>query len=566
MKKWIALAAVCVLLALGLSFPVRRGAAPEPPVTTEVPTVPVTTAAPTEPAAPEEPERLTELAGPDIRPEEDLAGLAARPGEAAVLLARLDQRSMELRYRVLLADPADAAVTASVELAPFPGQWGQPELVLTEEELLLVDAAGERCAAFDRSGTFLGCRDYPVMSADNLGWQNPLIGGDLFWKERDHAEYSDVFSQELGHVLGFYDETDRLCVLREPYDSVSACLGHRLLVQHFPEGGPRLVYRLLDLDAGLCLDQVEFEPSPEEPDSGVNPSYAVMCEEWVLIGLDRGSAELPRQRVMLWRPGTEDPRPLDWEPLTRAWLNSQLSSLCNTLKSRGLTIHLDEAPDPALTPTTGLAAAENVCETGCSLFGEYRILSQLKAFTDKLPGGFLRELYSDMPGAEPWNRDSLHIYLVRSIPGDAAAFANAWTEPMMICFATEEYNATHPAHELMHIIDFRLSQYFYTQRRDMEDEWLALSPYYGYNTDLSEAQEAQLEQYFVSLYASTNTAEDRAETFQMLFDCQEPLSEARWYAEHPGIQAKVKWLTDSIRAAFPSVQAVEQAWWEKPVE
>jgi hypothetical protein len=78
---------------------------------------------------------------------------------------------------------------------------------------------------------------------------------------------------------------------------------------------------------------------------------------------------------------------------------------------------LDEAPAPEQTPTTGLAVSESVCDVGASLFGQYRILAGLKAFADKLPAGFLRELYSGMPDSDT-DRDSLHVYLVRNIPFD----------------------------------------------------------------------------------------------------------------------------------------------------
>ena len=181
---------------------------------------------------------------------------------------------------------------------------------------------------------------------------------------------------------------------------------------------------------------------------------------------------------------------------------------------------------------------------------------------DKLPAGFLRELYSGMPDSDT-DRDSLHVYLVRNIPGDASAFANAWMEPMMVCFATEEYLPSQLPHEFMHLIDYRLNQYNARVGRDLENEWSRLSPWWAYDSWLTDKQQQEVEGYFVSLYARTNSTEDRAETFQALFDSEEPVSEQWWYAEHPGVQAKAAYLVKAIRAAFPSVQAVEAACWEK---
>ena len=41
------------------------------------------------------------------------------------------------------------------------------------------------------------------------------------------------------------------------------------------------------------------------------------------------------------------------------------------------------------------------------------------------------------------------------------------------------------------------------------------------------------------------------------------MEELWWYPDHPGVLAKARWLTQTIREAFPSVQAQERAWWEK---
>lgn len=564
-NKILALGLVCVLVALCLIFPVWRTAKPEPTETTEAPTVPVTTEARTVPTTTEAPEPeplgLVEVMGLEIGADEGVFGLCCADGMGYLMLQRWDQQAWTSRYRLITLDPETAAVTAETELESVPQEAGYDRLKVTAGEVLLIDETGERCAAYDGNGAFLGFRDYPVMSRENRGWQNRLLKDDCFWKDTDFASYTDGEDGELSRLVAFYDETDRIHALKEPYDGLAAAAGHRVLTRNPAEDS--LTYVLCDFDAELRLGEVVLSASDVAGAQWVNSWGAAIGEDWVLLaGEWDADMRMPRRRVLFWYPDPEEAQPLDQEIWTEARFNEGIVALTTELEALGLTLHLDEAPAKEQTPTTGLAVSESVCDTGASLFGQYRILSHLKEFTDKLPQGFIRELYSEMPGSAE-DRDSLHIYIVRNIPGDAAGFANAWTEPMMICFATEEFNDTHLAHEFMHIIDFRLNQYYATVHRDLENEWARLSPWWAYDSWLTEKQEEEVTGYFVSLYARTNSTEDRAETFQRLFDSPEPVAEEWWYADNPGVQAKAAYLVKIIRSAFPSVQAVEQAWWEK---
>ena len=565
MKKLIALLAVCALLALCLVFPLR-GASPAspaetetaaPPVTTEAPTVPTTTEAP-----PPAPVGLVEVTGLELSEEDGFFGLYAAEGMGYVLLCRWDAQAQVLRYRLAALDPATAAAVSVTALDPFPEALNPTDLAITGTELLLIDEYGERCAAFDRDGRFLGLRDYPTMGRENLGWQNRLLNDDCFRKEQTYASFTDGTGAEFSQLVAFYDEADRIHALKEPCDELSAVAGHRLLTRnHREDGGLSCV--LSDLDAALRLGEILLHPSDVAGARWVEPCGAAIGEDWVLLAAGWcGDTETRTFRVLFWYPDPAEEAPLEQEILDEPFFTERIAALKAELEALGLTLHLDEAPAPEQTPTTGLAVSESVCDVGASLFGQYRILAGLKAFADKLPADFLRELYSGMPDSDT-DRDSLHVYLVRNIPGDASAFANAWMEPMMVCFATEEYLPSQLPHEFMHLIDYRLNQYNARVGRDLENEWSRLSPWWAYDSWLTDKQQQEVEGYFVSLYARTNSTEDRAETFQALFDSEEPVSEQWWYAEHPGVQAKAAYLVKAIRAAFPSVQAVEAACWEK---
>jgi hypothetical protein len=562
-NRILALILVCILVAVCLTVFPKRGAEPASPAATETaaatqaPTVPTTTEA----AAPE-PLGLAEVPGLEIGEDEGFFGLCCADGAGYVLLQRWDQAAETERCRLVVLDPATPAVVSEAELEAFPNDAGFSRLSVAGNEVLLIDEYGERCAVYDRAGAFLGLRDYPVMSRENRGWQNRLLNDDCFWKGADFASYTDGGDTELSRLVAFYDETDRVHALKEPYDELAAAAGHRLLTRRLGEDD-ELIYVLSDLDAELRMGEIVLPASDVAGAQWVNSCGAAIGEDWVLLAAEWSGERISNaRRVFFWYPDPEEQTPLEEEIFTEEIFTERIAALKTELEALGMTIHLDEAPAPEQTTTTGLNVSESVCDTGASLFGQYRILERLKGFTDKLPEGFIRELWSQMPGDCP-DRDSLHIFIVRNIPGDAAGFASVWMEPMLICFATEEFGDAHLAHEFMHVIDFRLNQYNATVHRDLENEWARLSPWWAYDTWLTEKQEEELAGCFVSGYARTNSAEDRAETFQALFDSTEPVAEAWWYEDNPGVQAKAAYLVRAIRAAFPSVQAVEKAWWEK---
>ena len=360
------------------------------------------------------------------------------------------------------------------------------------------------------------------------------------------------------------DETDRLHGLDEDFDDVAACAGHRLLLQQSGEGGESLVCRLADLDAGVMEGELALRCGETAAARWVNACGAALGDGWALLAVEWREERVSYPAVYFWRPAAETARPLEAATLTEAWLTRQIAACGAALEAQGFALRLDEAPPAALTPTLGLAARESVCETGASLFGQYRILRQLRDFVDKLPQGLVRELRGQTPEQEDPDRDSLCLYVVRSVPGDAAAFANAWSEPMLLCFATEEFTGTQLAHEFMHLMEYRLAGSLGSAR--LERDWQRLNPAWAYDADLTPEQAAQTDAWFVSAYARTNAAEDRAETFQRLFDNGAPTETARWCAGRPGVRAKAAWLIQNIRAAFPSVQATETAWWEKASE
>lgn len=189
------------------------------------------------------------------------------------------------------------------------------------------------------------------------------------------------------------------------------------------------------------------------------------------------------------------------------------------------------------------------------LLGIYRTLWQIEDFFRKLPEGFVNEICNDVPGAEDWGTRAIQIYIVRDIPGNTVAYACAWDRDMRLCFAINGFGVIGVAHEFMHLFDFRLSHV----DPDFMSDWEALTPEWASSSD----DAALLDCYYVTDYAHSHPAEDRAEVFMLLFNCSCPLEEAWWYRDRPGVQEKVDFLISALRSAFPSVWYADRVWWEK---
>lgn len=187
---------------------------------------------------------------------------------------------------------------------------------------------------------------------------------------------------------------------------------------------------------------------------------------------------------------------------------------------------------------------------GAGAFDTYIILKNLIGYLSYFPKNFTQEMaYFD------GKKHSFDIYIDKEIIGAAAAFANRY-DGFLICFATDEFSSSFIPHEFLHLIDARIDYYLKSKGKDYEVEWDKLNPknFFYY------AEQDYNPKYFASYYAMSDSREDRADTFQYLF-------EAYNSAVHPytqnAVRRKAIYLTELIRQAYPSVQNLSFASWEK---
>ena len=194
---------------------------------------------------------------------------------------------------------------------------------------------------------------------------------------------------------------------------------------------------------------------------------------------------------------------------------------------------------------------------------EYDFLKQTDEILKQFPQGILRESY-DLDWAE-----GLDFYVVNSIVTDnVGAFATNQNGRIAAVFPTG-FGAYNVPHELMHCMEYR----FWDQLDyNLDDEWYALNPEdfsYLYGEETPEAYEPYRiwsedpETWrFFSDYAMTNELEDRAVTFERLFNSAQDPEPPDWTGS-PGLMAKAQLLCRALREAYPSAAAAETLPWEK---
>lgn len=502
--------------------------------------------------------------GFSLAENEFIRAVACRENEALIVTGGWSEEGPDPDPRFIFVDTEACRVTSTAVFRQGSMQNGFSGAVLEEDRVLLYDRFNDTAWVYGRDGSDQGAVDYPVDYGDNLPQRTetadeaPLIDGS-FISQPGCALFSSAqngFSRQV--AAAFADDPAHIFLVEDLDGFYTAHAGHRILLNSH-EADDTVRFRLVDADRSRMQELVYAYPRQEQQ-VYLNCGPAAIGEDWVLLSVDVSWEDHQEELALVWFPDPAGEQEIRVEHPDRTALREKTEALAQTLEAQyGVTFLLDAAPAPAVTPIMGLDVnyGENKCVVGAPIFGQYRIVRDLEGFFGMLPPGMVRELYTNL-GYDLPDRETLEIYLVREIPGSASAFAGAWADPMMVCFATDEYFESNLPHEFMHLIDLRINEYMFAHDRNWEPEWWALSPEDAYGTG-GETDWS----YFVSSYAATNAGEDRAETFARLWNSDEPLSEQYWYAEAPGVQTKVQTLIRTIREVFPSVQAVEKAFWEK---
>ncbi len=260
------------------------------------------------------------------------------------------------------------------------------------------------------------------------------------------------------------------------------------------------------------------------------------------------------RRGFLWNYTLcEDHREIAMEVFTASELEMRVRDLTESLEDRwGITVRLNQTTQNLPEPfDDGMD-----CVLGADTFTSYYILSQVRYFLGYFPSGLLTEIYAEYPDG-----DGLDLFIVRSIEGDPAAYANIWNTRPMVCFATEEFCVDQLPHEFAHILDIALFNSFERRDESFWDYWQNLNGdedlyHYGEDWDWDDIHQA----YFITGYAATNQQEDRAELFEYMFMSGAEEEEPYWLVEREHLREKAETLAFVLRQAYPSLNREDNEW------
>ena len=197
------------------------------------------------------------------------------------------------------------------------------------------------------------------------------------------------------------------------------------------------------------------------------------------------------------------------------------------------------------------------------------MLTRIKFFLDCLPDGFAREMYE---GLKIFEYGGFDIFIGSHIKGTSSAYASSFMNNLTIVFGTAASDFRTVAHEFMHIMDTRIEDYLGTDTSFYE-LWCRHNPdgfeYSGLSDDGYFEDEAyeKYEDYFITAYSMATDAEDRAEIFSYLFiDSFSETLPPEWYRDKEALREKTDYLLKMLREAYPSLENVKTAHWEKAAD
>ncbi|SCH05459.1 Uncharacterised protein [uncultured Clostridium sp.] len=216
--------------------------------------------------------------------------------------------------------------------------------------------------------------------------------------------------------------------------------------------------------------------------------------------------------------------------------------------------------------------------TGEVLKNEDNIIGALRGIDDvlsKLPRGFIDELCSEI---DENSLTGVNIYITGKLSSNAddaisspVGYAYSDNDLKRNCIVLDgeqsmfniKYNMQH---ELMHIIDNRISKYsddFQSWNNFLINDAKYNYSYIGYENDYSNTvvdSDSSEGICFINTYSKTYPNEDRAEIFKLLFyDGDEIPSEL----SYPIIREKAYYICRVIRENFKSVQSEDKVYWER---
>jgi hypothetical protein len=452
---------------------------------------------------------------------------------------------------------------------PLEDVWGC-KWSKDDDSLLLYNEHTKKAAVYDRNLNFVEVVDYEVEDYEEV--HNKKLESNIFID--DSMELLDCFARKYFNpvngrkfeLIAFYDESDCVYLAQTKSESVLCTLGNIALCTQVSDNYKRAVslaiydYRRGTLINTVSTEEAEYDAYPCNGISALSDKYAAV----EIFPTSEGT----QSSVYYWcySRGAK-PQSFPLERLDDSVINEKNKELKKELKDEyGIDVYYRKAIKDTRVYKEQLAEDELFIKNrilGAKPLDIYFIQLELQAFLERLPDGFVREIYTDYKDSES-NHKSLQIFIFRRMLDDenVSAYAQAWSTDMHIAFATESFNTTQISHEFMHLIDYRIEDYYSTKGRNLYEEWEELNPEgFEYNPEQDFNEE-----YFPTVYAMTDQQEDRADLFMTLCDYSGRRETPDFVYAEGKLYKKAQYLCKAIRESFPSVKKAKAVLWERDIK
>jgi hypothetical protein len=393
--------------------------------------------------------------------------------------------------------------------------------------------------------------------------ENKILGETYIEKENYMYFMSESYRYGAVNAFAFRDDSDHIyladCNDFCPFDDYGRKLAGTI-TQFDSDGNPadKNVVAVYDFENNVLVNSVDISENSDYLNNiKLNDKYVFFATEKIEPGSD---GEIGDVTYYLWSYNLQKKNePFTVNRKSADDIDNDITVLSTAIKdSYGIDIHINEQ-NPVYEEGEDYSLV-----LGVKPYNVYRFLDALLFFLDKMPDGFVREIYCDLPQHEYGGFD---IYVADGVVGTASAYTQSYTDNMTICFGMGGMDIGTIAHEFMHAIDVRIDDRLEdTEGVAFFQKWEKLNPegfeYNGFDNENGIEYDDNTDDYFVSPYAMSTDAEDRAELFSSLYVDALNGRTPYWYDENEPLRKKTAFLQRSIREAFPSMQNVDVAPWE----
>ena len=472
-----------------------------------------------------------------------------------MLAVAFDTSKSEKNYELYVVDATTAEINkkASFKSADFHLNEVSDCKINSDGSYTVFDYVNGKTSVFTDSLTYKASGTCKKVSSDysSLGKDNKLISNKFIkYKDCARCSYTNDFASST-YAMAFYNDNSGVYLTDDKdIETVFSSSGKKCLASQF--SNDKHIVNLAVYD----YENKYYVSASTRSFKGYNLSEAIYGKidgDYAFAVVESDKKGSGFYTPLIWNYSDETSKhTFSSTKVNEKDIKQYNSDYIVQLKNKyGISVYIDIIPKTYPTYRDNQTGKEyGGVVKGANTFDTYILLKDLTGYLTYFPKKFIGEI-ANYGGRK---RD-FSIYIDKEVIGDSAAFANR-IDGFFICFATDEYDHYYIPHEFFHLIEGRVEHYYTGLGKNYEKEWNKLNPsgfmyYSGQEFNSS---------YFASEYAMTDSKEDRADTFEYLFEAYKAGSHP--YAQN-GVRKKAIFITESIRAAFPSVQKVELASWER---